>query len=333
MLSFAINYMYQLDLKDKKILYELEKNSRQSFSQIGKRVGLHRNNVIYKVNNLIKNGIIRDFYTVIDSYALGYTFYRFYINFQDINPEIKKEIINYFVMYSYTTDVHETDGQYDLIVIIAVNNVRNFYNFWQKTLIQYGNYFEKQLFSIYCSEKHYDYNFLVDDNKKFQIKNYKIKKSYLFSSIKKNDIDYIDVNILRSIAPNARKKIIEISKELNISTVTVQKRINRLKELGIIHGFTIGINFPSIGYKIFKVDINLKNKKIIYSIIRYLESNPNLIGLLHAVGYEDLELMFILQNSGELHDIMEDILIKFPEGIKKYFYFSVTRTYKWIYMT
>ena len=34
--------------KDRKILYELDINSRQSFSSIGKKVGLHKNNVIVK---------------------------------------------------------------------------------------------------------------------------------------------------------------------------------------------------------------------------------------------------------------------------------------------
>jgi DNA-binding Lrp family transcriptional regulator len=34
--------MIKIDAKDRKILYELDINSRQSFSKIGKKVGLHR---------------------------------------------------------------------------------------------------------------------------------------------------------------------------------------------------------------------------------------------------------------------------------------------------
>ena len=46
--------MTQLDLKDKKILLELELNSRQSFSSIAKKVGLSKEVVNYRVNKLIK---------------------------------------------------------------------------------------------------------------------------------------------------------------------------------------------------------------------------------------------------------------------------------------
>ena len=46
------NKMVKVDLKDKKILYELKYDSRQSLSQIGKKVGLHKNVVLYRIKRL-----------------------------------------------------------------------------------------------------------------------------------------------------------------------------------------------------------------------------------------------------------------------------------------
>ncbi|MFO7677029.1 MAG: AsnC family protein, partial [Thermoplasmatota archaeon] len=40
----------KLDLKDRKILYELDLDCRQSNSQIGKKVGLGRDVVSYRIN-------------------------------------------------------------------------------------------------------------------------------------------------------------------------------------------------------------------------------------------------------------------------------------------
>jgi len=45
--------MVDLDLKDRKILYQLDLNCRQSNSQIGKMVGLSRKGVEYRIK---KNG-------------------------------------------------------------------------------------------------------------------------------------------------------------------------------------------------------------------------------------------------------------------------------------
>ena len=41
--------MVKIDLKDRKILYELDNYSRQSLSNIGKKVGLHKNVVLYRI--------------------------------------------------------------------------------------------------------------------------------------------------------------------------------------------------------------------------------------------------------------------------------------------
>ena len=69
--------MEKLDLKDRKILYELDIDSRQSFSKLSKKVGLHKDVVAYRVKKLQEREIIKNFYTELNGYKLGY----FGINF------------------------------------------------------------------------------------------------------------------------------------------------------------------------------------------------------------------------------------------------------------
>ena len=52
--------MKELDSKDHRILYNLFLNSRQSLSSIGKKVGLPKNVVKYRIDRLIENGIIEN---------------------------------------------------------------------------------------------------------------------------------------------------------------------------------------------------------------------------------------------------------------------------------
>ena len=87
----------KLDVKDRKILYNLDLNSRQSFSQVGKKVGLPKNTVGYRVKKLEEEGIIRNFYTVVDIYNLGYIIMRFHYKFQYTTPKIEEEIVDYFM--------------------------------------------------------------------------------------------------------------------------------------------------------------------------------------------------------------------------------------------
>ena len=154
--------MVDLDLKDRKILYQLDLNCRQSNAQIGKKVGLSRKVVEYRIKKMEEEGIIKGYYTCVDAYKLGYYFYRFYINFQYVSSDLKKEIIDYFVNYNYISTIGTTNNLYDLIAVIWVNNINEFYNFWEKTLVKYGNYFSEQKFSLYIKGYGYPSSILIE---------------------------------------------------------------------------------------------------------------------------------------------------------------------------
>lgn len=66
-----------------------------------------------------------------------------------------------------------------------------------------------------------------------------------------------------------------------------------------------------------------------FEIIDYVRNNPHLYCIEKALGNaSDLELEFYLENVEQLHEIMEDISLKFPESIKNFKYFSYLKTHK-----
>ena len=89
--------MENIDLKDRKILYHLDINSRQSFSQIGKKVGLHKDVVAHRVKKLQEAGIITRFYPVLDMYKLGYTTTRLYFELEEIEKQREREFIAFVI--------------------------------------------------------------------------------------------------------------------------------------------------------------------------------------------------------------------------------------------
>ena len=56
--------MIDIDKKDRKILYQLDLDSRQTVTQIGRKVNLKKDVVSYRIKKLIKKGIIKNFYTL-----------------------------------------------------------------------------------------------------------------------------------------------------------------------------------------------------------------------------------------------------------------------------
>ena len=118
--------MVDLDLKDRKILYELDLNCRQSNAQIGKKVGLSRKVVEYRIKRMEDEGVITGYWTAINNYKLGYYVFRIYINFIDVSSKIKKDIIDYFVNNKNVWAVLTSKGPVELDIVLWVNDVYKF---------------------------------------------------------------------------------------------------------------------------------------------------------------------------------------------------------------
>jgi DNA-binding Lrp family transcriptional regulator len=141
--------MVKLDLKDRKILFELDLNCRQSNTQIGKKVGLKKDVVAYRIKKMQDEGIIKNFWTAINTFKLGYDVFRIYIALQYGSQNVKNEIIRHFMNYRNTWAIKSHKGEINLAVIVWSKNNYEFYQFWDETLDKYEEYFAKAIVSVY----------------------------------------------------------------------------------------------------------------------------------------------------------------------------------------
>jgi Lrp/AsnC family transcriptional regulator for asnA, asnC and gidA len=316
----------KLDLKDKKILYHLNIDSRQSFRSIGRKVGLSKDIVTSRVKRFHEKGIINDYFLDVDTFKLGYHSLRFYLTFQYVSPEIKNEIISYFVKNKYVVGVSTVEGQFDLVIFISVDNIANFSFTWDKIINKYRDFFTSQVFTTICGITEYKPFFLLNEKETLKINH--VHEKYYDEGTRVN-IDELDKKILKILNNEIRIPTIKIAEKLKTTSNTIKNRINNLIKSGIILGFRTDINYPKIGLKWYKADIFLKDLNKTQEIIRFIESNPNLSYIMKSIGYCDLEIVFNLNNVNQLHQIMEEVSKKFPDAIKNYTYFSIVKTYKY----
>jgi len=314
--------MEKLDLKDRKILYELTLDSRQSFRSIGRKVGLSKDIFISRVKKLQDKGIISKFYTRFDNSKLGLIAMRVYIKFQYVTPDKKNEIVNHFIKCKFSPVLASTEGNYDIVVILLFKEFNEINPFWLKTLNKYGDFFSKRVISIFTGETDYPKSFLIDE------KDDRNKLKTTLGISKKIDLDPLDRRLMDILGLDSRIPTIEIAQKLKTSTNTINYRINKLKKLGVILGFKVLINLSKLGYKWYKADFFLKNYSNTQKIIKYLENKPYLFCVDRTIGYADLEFEFFLKNTDELLKIFEEISTKFPDTIKEYSYFRLVKAHK-----
>jgi Lrp/AsnC family leucine-responsive transcriptional regulator len=315
--------MFDIDIKDRKILYQLDLNSRQSLNTIGSNVRLTKTVVQYRIDRLVKTGIIRNFYTSIDFYKLGYINLGIYVNYQYYTPEIEKDIIQYFVNSEHSWFIANIQGKFDLIVLFSVRNMNQFFSFWKKTLTKYRFYFQSALISFFTKTHYLPVTYLIEEQDTTQRLNHE-----LIDGGTKVDIDDTDRAILERISLNSRKPIIEMAEELHISSTTIANRIKKLEQNKVINGYRINVDYLKLGLQLFNVHFNLRNYDKIHQILSYVKRNPYLISVSEVIDHCDLSLNYHIKNFPELHHIIKDIYNKFPNDIKNHMTFSYPEIYK-----
>ncbi|MBN1280576.1 MAG: AsnC family transcriptional regulator [Candidatus Thermoplasmatota archaeon] len=319
--------MIELDVKDRKILYQLDLDARQSLTQIGKKVNLPKNVVQYRIKRLEDEGVIKKYYTVIDTFRLGYISFRMYYSFQYTKDELQHEIIDFFVKNTDTYWIASTEGRYNLVVIVWVKDPCRFYMLWQASLRRYRDYFQDKDFSFYFQLFHFRNSFLLptydpQDRTKYEV----------IGCGQTIPVDELDIALLRTIASQARLPMTTIAQEVNSTIPTVNSRLTKLKKSGIIQGFRTEFDLSKLGYKQFKVDIEFKDYSKIDAVTGYLRENPHLYYITKTAGHADLEPTFRVQELNEMHEIMDDLNRKFPGAFKNYHYFHITKMHKLEYM-
>jgi len=316
--------MYKLDLKDRKILYELDLNCRQSNAQIGKKVRLGRDVVAYRIKKLEDDGVIKNFFTDIDTFRLGYNVFRIYINFQYVTQKIKEEIIKYFVDYKDSWVVATIKAEIDLDVVVWVKDIFEFYQFWEKTLDLYEDYFARYAISIYVKAHVYKKSYLLPN--KLAETDREIYSMHCGG--RSVEIDETDYKLLNELAENGRAPLIGLAEKLGCSSQTVKYRINNLVKSEVIKAFRVNIDYSKLDLQNFKVDIHLKDHKFKKPIINYLKNRSYLEYMNLAIGWADLEPEFVVKNFDELLKILDEINTKFSGAIKKQSFFITEKIYK-----
>ena len=139
----------------------------------------------------------------------------------------------------------------------------------------------------------------------------------------KHIIDEKDNKILEILHENSSLSTHKISKKTLIPVTTVNNRINKLKNLGIIKKFTIDIDQRKLGYTLEAyvfITLSVKelkeNKMSTYDLIKLIRKNPNIECVDNVTGIVDLVVKLKARNINELNDYVVNIISEM-KGIAK----------------
>jgi DNA-binding Lrp family transcriptional regulator len=120
-------------------------------------------------------------------------------------------------------------------------------------------------------------------------------------------VDELDRRLLGLLRKDARMPIARLSKSLGITRASIYARLRRLRESGVIEGFTVRLS-PELERRQIRAHVLIKVKgKLGRATEKQLHSMPEIITL-HAIsGVYDLIAELEAASAAELNDLIDRI--------------------------
>jgi DNA-binding Lrp family transcriptional regulator len=302
-----------LNIKDRKILAELDLNARATFQEIGKKARLSKETVIYRIKNLEKRGIIQRYTTLVNFAKIGYTGYGVYSRFQSVNEELKKEMIDSLKNIPELYWIALVGGKFDIVFGVMAKSVFEFNKIYYNILNKYGSYLVDNTIAIRTELRQHKRDYLID--KKADI----FKPPHFGKEPKIEALDELDSKILSILSNNARMSVVDIAKILKKPASTITLRIKQMEKRKIIEGFTTYIKAQKYGMQSYRLLINLQNmdEQARTNLFSYVNTNPQMILGIETVGEWNFEITLEVENHEQLQDEISKIRSHFKDIIKK----------------
>ncbi len=318
--------MIRLDRKDRRILYELDIDSRQSFNKIAKKVKLSKDSVIYRIRKMQSEGIIKRFHTVIDVGRLGFISFRLYLKLQNTTPDKEREIIEFLKKKRIVTWLVSIEGEYDVGMWILTKSIAEMNDLWKKLLEKYRDFIEKRWLTIFAKVSYFPRTYILDGEKN--------TTEFVFIT-EPNEVrlNHTDISILKMLSYNSRISVVDISKKLKISSKTVTSRIRELENKKVIIGYRTMFDIEKLGYQYFKIHFNLhnKNKEIERQLKSFFKQHPNVTYDNEVLGGDDIEIDVQIKSLKDLRNFLDEVKKRFAHIIKNYTYMSFYEEHKYLF--
>ncbi|SEF83389.1 Lrp/AsnC family transcriptional regulator [Paenibacillus sp. UNC499MF] len=125
-------------------------------------------------------------------------------------------------------------------------------------------------------------------------------------------IDETDRKIIRALNANGRISYTDLAKDIGLSRVAVQGRIQALMESGVIERFTAVINPEKIGIGVsafFNVEVE---PKFLHQVADELAEEPSVTSLYHMTGPSKLHMHGLFTNHHEMELFLREKLYPLP---------------------
>ncbi|MBT4935964.1 Lrp/AsnC family transcriptional regulator [Candidatus Woesearchaeota archaeon] len=288
----------KIDLKNKKLISHLLKNSRQSFSGMGKNIALSKESVLYRFNQLKQKNILLKTYAQVDYVAFGYDMFHILLLLDEKDKIMKQSLFSSIKNHPQVIQLIEYSGNWDIEIIVIAKNLPDFDLLCEELLESHETIIlKKEREAVIAS---------IINNSFPEFKVIKKKGSLKKSSSIVKKYDSIDKKILALLNGDARTSTYSIAPHVGLSADAVGIRIKKMVASSIILNYTSHLNFSAFGYQgyVFTFRTGSLSKEEERQIFYYCQNKSEVLSVKRLLGTWDIKMLVVVQNPTQLHKLI-----------------------------
>lgn len=310
-----------LDLKDRKILYELDVNARAPYSAIAKKAGLGKQSVALRVRRMQEAGIINKFVTVVNPEAFGYSVYKVYLKLQDVDMEGEKKILEALAAHSNVGWLVSCMGKFDVMVAVVVDKPSSFEKVYYGMTRPFSRFIREKTATQSIGTVEYNRKHLLPKAEGAR------KRTSFYKLAGEARIDGTDGKILSALSQDARAQNIEIMKKAGASGRAVGYRIKQLEKEGVIQGYRCVFDREKLGLQYYKIflDTSGLEEATKKKLLAFCEFEPSVTSFVSCIGAWDIEIEAEVRSAQEFQKLLMDIRNILSDELRDYDFAMITK--------
>ena len=304
----------KIDEKDRKILYILSKDSRKTYNEIAKEVLLSPDTVSYRVDRLIRNGVIIKFIPDVAFRQFGFYKYSVFMQLIELSQEKEKAFINDLQKNPNVISVMQYTDKFDMEIVMVARGINDFDEILNKLVNKHTDIIDDV--STFQQVVSYKSAFLPDNFSKLK-KDIKVPRKKPKGNVR---IDEKDIKLLSLLNKNSRESSYILADKMGTSVDTVLYRIKKLEEHDVIHRFTTVINLSRLGFNWYTFLVNLTSitKDRESELKEFVRKHNNILRCVRGIGEWTLVFYMIAPSQPEFHKAVNELRTRFRDIIKNY---------------
>jgi Lrp/AsnC family transcriptional regulator len=305
-----------MDLKQdyREILFQLERDARNSLTDIGKKTGKSQQTTSYAVNSMEESGAIQDYYPLFDYTKFGFNGYLSLFRVNTFSREKIEELVQMFQENEMVAWVQRLAGGWDLLVFFLAPNASYFNKEFKSLVSEYPE--QLRTYSILTTVVIHD----MERTYLSRESNFETRDTIIGGDRNVFKLKDEEKETCRILGQDPRKSTVEMGEELDVTSKTVIDRRKSLEERKLVKGYRplLGLRELDVSTTLLLISYTKQDAEKEDELVDYCKAHENVTLLMKTFGDWDVMIRLETEDREKKQEVVHSLRERFEEVIMDY---------------